>query len=187
MAPLFDSKQKCRRALLAPIFEFFFSRQKKNLVWTGAWSRTREHSGCTHEDVTTLRHTCSNKAWKDHTQYTHKKEAGKKMSRLSLDILWVNKNRLNCFKRFLKICAVIVATTYFPLFCRVSSAQSHLTSGFGMGPGGSTTLSHHYNWTHLIPNQNGKIKDKNYGVAKRHKNFSIDLLCDSRCCEFHKK
>ena len=36
----------------------------------------------------------------------------------------------------------VLAATYFPLFCRVSSAQLHLTSGFGMGPGGSTAPSH---------------------------------------------
>ena len=46
------------------------------------------------------------------------------------------------------ICAVIVAAAYFPLFCRVSSAQRCLTSEFGMGSGVSTMPSHHYNWTH---------------------------------------
>lgn len=48
------------------------------------------------------------------------------------------------------ICAVIVAATYFPLFCRVSSAQRRLTSEFGMGSGVSTMPSHHYNWTHYL-------------------------------------
>src|SRR5438105_10460951 len=38
----------------------------------------------------------------------------------------------------------------FPCLFKVSSVQSHLTSGFGMGPGGSTTLSHHYNYSHFF-------------------------------------
>ena len=38
----------------------------------------------------------------------------------------------------------------FPNVCRVSSAQSRLTSGFGKGPGGSTTPSHHYHYLHIL-------------------------------------
>ena len=37
----------------------------------------------------------------------------------------------------------------FPNLRQVSSVQLHFTSGFGMGPGGSTALSHHYNYIHL--------------------------------------
>ena len=38
----------------------------------------------------------------------------------------------------------------FPNLRQVSSAQPRLTSGFGMRPGGSTALSHHYNCKHCL-------------------------------------
>lgn len=41
---------------------------------------------------------------------------------------------------FYIIHTVIVAATYFPLFCKVSSAQRCLTSEFGMGSGVTLSL-----------------------------------------------